>query len=261
MILCTGYGFNPGSALLLTEAESKGTVAALAAVNTTLSAASSAISALFTQYYLMKRQTGECSLNLSAAMNGCLAGLVAVTASCGTIENWAAVCVGIVAGWIYLAGSHLLITLKIDDAINAIPVHMFNGMWGLIATGLFSSPGRMRYAFGTDEHVGLIYSPGQGSFDGTLLLIQFMALLFVVGWSAGMMLPFFVGLNYLGWFRTDSLEELVGLDNTYHGGVLKKGEIKAIQNTLRKRAARQKKAAAKEDQSDEEEGEDDMPKV
>jgi ammonia channel protein AmtB len=218
IIIRAGYGFNPGSALLLTAAESTGKVAALAAVNTSLAAAAGAIGALFANLYIEERRTGEYSFDLTVSMNGCLAGLVAITAPCGTVENWAAVCVGIVAGWIYLTGSKLLIKLKLDDAVDAIPVHMFNGMWGLIATGLFSSPGRLIDAFGTDEHVGLFYSLGQGSFDGTLLLIQCIALVFVIGWSAGTMLPFFVWINYLGWFRADSLEEQVGLDMSYHGG-------------------------------------------
>jgi Amt family ammonium transporter len=194
----------------------------------------------------MNRQLDEISFDLSSAMNGCLAGLVAVTASCGAIENWAAVCIGIIAGWIYLAGSHMLLKLKIDDAVNAIPVHMLNGMWGLIATGLFASPSRLIDAFGTDEHVGLLYSLGQGSFDGTLLLIQFIAMIVVIGWSVGTMLPFFVWLNYMGWFRSGVLEELVGLDVRYHGTAVNPDEIKAIQQALRKRAARQKSTAEDE---------------
>jgi Amt family ammonium transporter len=216
-LLFVGYGFNPGSALLLTEAESTGKVAALAAVNTSLAGASGAIGALMTNLYIEERKTGELAFDLTAAMNGTLAGLVAITACCGTIETWAAICVGIVAGWIYLMGSKMLLKLRLDDAVDAIPVHMFNGMWGLIATGLFSSPGRLIDAYGTDERLGLFYSFGQGKFDGTLLLIQCMTMLFIIGWSIAMMLPFFIWLNYMGWFRADSLEELVGLDMSYHG--------------------------------------------
>jgi ammonia channel protein AmtB len=255
-----GYGFNPGSALLLTAAESTGKVAALAAVNTSLAAASGAVGALFANLYIEERRTGEYSFDLTVAMNGTLAGLVAVTAPCGTIETWAAICVGLVAGWIYLMGSKLLLKLKLDDAVDAIPVHMFNGMWGLIATGLFSSPGRMVDAFGTDEHVGLFYSLGQGgrSFDGTLLLIQFIALMFVIGWSIGLMLPFFLWLNYMGWFRSDSLEELVGLDMSYHGGTKEANDtagpddVKAYssrKNAMRRRPAEQEDVQGRDEES------------
>jgi ammonia channel protein AmtB len=82
-----GYGFNPGSALLLTEAESTGKVAALAAVNTSLAAASGAIGALVTNLYIKERKKGELSFDLTVAMNGTLAGLVAITALYGTIEH------------------------------------------------------------------------------------------------------------------------------------------------------------------------------
>lgn len=55
-------------------------------------------------------------------MNGCLTGLVAVTAGCATVEPWAAVFIGVCAGWFYLLGSKALIKLRIDDAVDAIPV-------------------------------------------------------------------------------------------------------------------------------------------
>jgi Amt family ammonium transporter len=42
-------------------------------------------------------------------------------------------------------------------------------------------------------------------------------MLFVIGWSIATMLPFFIWLNYMGWFLADSLEELVGLDMSYQG--------------------------------------------
>lgn len=217
-LLSSGYGFNPGSALLLTATSNTGGVAALAAVNTSLSAASGAVSALFTSLYLEERKTGEYSFNITMAMNGALAGLVGITAGCGTVENWAACCTGLVSGWVYIFGSAFLLRIKIDDAVDAIPVHMFCGAWGLIATGLFSSPRHTLEAFGTDAHVGWFYSLGQDSLDAILLMNQLLGLLFILGWSAILMSPFFWWLNYMGWLRADSLEELVGLDQAYHGG-------------------------------------------
>jgi ammonium transporter, Amt family len=63
------FGFNPGSALLL-AIENKGKIAALAAVNTTLSAAAGTISALFTYGFIQHHYIGEFELNLVMAMNG-----------------------------------------------------------------------------------------------------------------------------------------------------------------------------------------------
>lgn len=218
MVLWFGwFGFNAGSALLL-RVENVGTVAAHAAVSTALSGASGGITALFTNLYIEERRTGEPSFSLHMCMNGSLSGLVAITASCGLVEPWAAVVIGCVAGWIYICTSSMLVRLKIDDAVDAIPVHMFNGMWGLFAVGLFASPRLLLKAYDTDKHVGWLYSWGRGSADATLLASQFITILCIVSWTFFTMMPFFIWLNYMGWFRADSLEELVGLDISYHGG-------------------------------------------
>lgn len=90
-------------------------------------------------------------------MNGCLTGLVGITSGAATVEPWAAVVIGICAGWVYLAGSSLLIRFRIDDAVDAIPVHMGGGAWGVVATGLFSSPQRLMNFLGTEQNVGWFY--------------------------------------------------------------------------------------------------------
>ena len=82
---------------------------------------------LFVNLYVLERRTGEYIFDLTKTMNGCLSGLVAVTAGCGTVENWAGVAIGAVAGLLYLGGSTFLIKIKLDDAVDAIPVHLFNG--------------------------------------------------------------------------------------------------------------------------------------
>jgi ammonium transporter, Amt family len=218
MVLWFGwYGFNPGSALLLTV-DHVGRVAATCAVTTSLAAAAGGVCALVTNLYLEERRTGEPSFNLTMCMNGALSGLVAITASCAVVEAWAAVIIGVVAGWLYIYSSALLIRVKIDDAVDAIPVHMVNGAWGLIATGFLASPRLVMEAFGSDHAVGWFYSLGRGSTDASLLANQVCALLFIVGWTFFTMFPFFIWLNYMGWLRSDSLEELVGLDISYHGG-------------------------------------------
>ena len=143
--------------MLLPNAQDTGAVGARAAVNTTLAAACGAATALFTGAF-WNGQKGELAFELPLAMNGALGGLVAITAGCGTFEMWGAVVTGSVGGWVYMLSSMLLVRLRIDDAVDAIPVHLFNGAWGVVATGLFSSEEGMRSAFGSDERVGLIYS-------------------------------------------------------------------------------------------------------
>lgn len=218
MILWFGwFGFNGGSALTLSHTDEIGLNAANAAVSTALSGAAGGVSALFTNLWLEERKTGEPSFSLVMCMNGVLSGLVAVTGSCALIEPWAALVIGIVAGWLYIWGHNVLISWCIDDAVDAIPVHMINGLWGLIAVGLLASPSKLEVAYGTTalDHSGWFYNFK----DARLLGAQVCAALWITGWTFFTMLPFFVWLNYQGWLRADSLEELVGLDISYHGGM------------------------------------------
>jgi Ammonium Transporter Family len=187
-----------------------------------------------------------------------LSGLVAVTASCAVVEPYMAIVIGVVAGWLYMYGSSLLVRLRIDDAVDAIPVHMINGAWGMLATGLFASPSKLELTYGNSDNPGFFYS-FQNGVNGNLLLCQVCAVLFIFGWAVFTMVPFFLWLNFRyvenvilkseptceanlnadpflptvpfhhclsyfhlcrrGWLRADSLEELVGLDISYHGNI------------------------------------------
>jgi len=122
------YGFNPGSVIYIAS-ENQGDVASLVAVNTTLAACAGAISAMFTSSMIDWRREGIFTYDVTMTMNGCLTGLVAVTSGCATVDTWAAVVIGIIAGWVYIGASKLLIKFRIDDAVDAIPVHMFGGAW------------------------------------------------------------------------------------------------------------------------------------
>lgn len=93
-----------------------------------------------------------------------------------------------------------------------------NGTWGLLATGLLASPRLLLLTYKRDDNPGLFYSFGQGQPNGTLLGCQVVSILFIAGWTFVTMLPFFMYLNYRGWLRSDSYEEIVGLDVSYHGG-------------------------------------------
>jgi Amt family ammonium transporter len=214
------YGFNSGSALV-TNSPDQAKLTAISAVNTTVAGGMGGMIALFVNFYLLERRTGEPIFDLKMAMNGSLAGLVAITAGAGLVEAWAAVVIGGVAGLNYLVGTNLLVRLRLDDAVDAIPVHMFNGIWGVLAVGLFASSEYMALSFGHEiDHVGFFYTLGNGKADARLLAANFVGILWVVGWVFGTMMPFFVWLDWRGWFRSDPLEEIVGLDTSYHGGLI-----------------------------------------
>ena len=254
------YGFNAGSALSVTSIKDS-RVASLAAVCTSLGGATGCIVALGLSALISERRTGEYIFDITYAMNGCLTGLVSITASCGVIEPWAAVVIGAVGGAIYLVVSEMLvrfvfylcfcrITLelftergnisfrfvsikrfKIDDAVDAIPVHLAGGSWSVLAVGLFASPKRLEAAFGLTKHAGWFYSWGRGSADATLLAANIMEILFIIGWVSVTMVPFFLMLNYFGWFRSDPLDELVGLDVRYHEAASFRKEKKIVVST------------------------------
>lgn len=88
--------------------------------------------------WYLERYTGEPYFDLKYAMNGSLAGLVAITGGCGVMEPWAAIITGLVAGLLYLVGSRFLVKIRLDDAVDAIPVHMFNGTV-LVSLSLFGT--------------------------------------------------------------------------------------------------------------------------
>lgn len=124
--------------------------------------------------------------------------------------------IGIISGWVYLVSSWALIWLKINDAVDAILIHLWNGLWGVLAVGLFASPDAVHAALGdgsTQYHAGWFYTPN----DATLLWAQIVGSLYILSWTLVTMLPFFWGLNYMGWFRVNEFEEIVGLDAFYHG--------------------------------------------
>jgi ammonium transporter, Amt family len=182
-----------------------------------MAAASGCISCMFVDAILDSVHTGETSYDLTCAMNGALSGLVAVTSGCATMTPWSAIIVGAVAGLVYLGGSKLLIKLRIDDAVDAVPVHFFNGLWGVIAAGLFSKRDLLDNAGYSGSHAGWFFEWGNGG-NASVLVTQLAGAAWIIGWVTSLMFPFFLVLNAAGMFRVDSIEEEVGLDISHHRG-------------------------------------------
>lgn len=231
--------------MVLSNASDIGSVAALTATTTTLAAASGGITAMLTNM-LMSQQNGDFAYDLPKTMNGALCGLVAVTASCGVIEPWAAIFIGCLAGLIYLSSSHLLRIWRIDDAVDGIPVHFFGGLWGVFAVGLFASPNRLNDAYGFEKHVGFFYSLGRAEPDASLLSTQIFEIFFILGWTSALMIPFFLILNRLGWLRPGEIEEIAGLDACYQHAVQEDQEQlkRSIKEELRRHGRERKHSDA-----------------
>ncbi|PJZ28499.1 ammonium transporter [Leptospira kmetyi] len=129
LILWLGWiGFNGGSTLAFTAAVPK------IIVNTMFAAVSGMASSLI--YGWIRLQYAEATLPL----NGALAGLVAITASCHAVSSIDSVIIGFIAGILMFETRSLLDRIKIDDAVGAIPVHLAAGVWGTLAVGIFGNP-------------------------------------------------------------------------------------------------------------------------
>ena len=137
-------------------------------------------------------------LEVPQLCNGILAGLVAITAPCNNVTDWASFVIGMLASISYLIGVLILDKLDIDDAIGAFPVHGCCGIWGIIATGLF------------DKDHGWFY-------DGsTFMAWQIYGILAIIGWVGLMTAIIVKGLDMVNLLRVDEETELKGLDRKYH---------------------------------------------
>ena len=122
------FGFNAGSTLAGTDLR-----IGVVATNTMLASASGAIAAMF---YLWARYGKP---DPSMAMNGLLAGLVAITAPCAFVTSVSAFIIGAVAGVIVCVSVFFVErTLRVDDPVGAVSVHGTCGAWGVVSLGLFA---------------------------------------------------------------------------------------------------------------------------
>ena len=121
------FGFNGGSQLALGGAADAVAISHIL-VNTNLAGAAGFLVALVIERPLLGR------VDLMAGLNGALAGLVSITAGPDFASHYWAVIIGAVGGGICVAGLRLLELLKVDDVVGAIPVHLFAGIWGTLAT-------------------------------------------------------------------------------------------------------------------------------
>ena len=126
------FGFNGGSELMVSNIDEANAVAAVF-VNTNMAAAGGLVFALITARLIFGKA------DLTMALNGALAGLVAITAEPLTPTPLAATLIGGVGGVIVVFSIIALDKLRIDDPVGAISVHGVVGMWGLLAVPITNS--------------------------------------------------------------------------------------------------------------------------
>jgi len=183
------FGFNPGSTTVA------GGMAGYIAVTTNLAAAAGAITALITSWIVLKKP------DISMALNGTLAGLVAITAPCDGVSPIAALIIGGIGG-ILVVFSVLFFdyVVKVDDPVGAVSVHAINGLWGTISYGLFAMNGGLFYGGGFKQ-----------------LGVQLLGAGVAFAWAFGLGLVLFFILSKTVGLRTSAEEERKGLDLGEHG--------------------------------------------
>jgi Amt family ammonium transporter len=206
LILWLGwFGFNPGS----TMAAMNGSAIAHILVNTNLAAATGAIAAMLTAWAWFKKP------DLSMILNGCLAGLVAITAPCAFVTLGSGAIIGAISGVLVVFAVVFFDKMKLDDPVGALAVHLANGVWGTLALGLFYH-GKAQYGDGAIANTVAALDTGltRGAqtvqqLKGIVLVGVFTLIISLVVW--------YIVKAVFGGIRVTPEEETEGLDIGEHG--------------------------------------------
>jgi len=200
LILWLGwFGFNPGSTM-----DANGKLIAHIALTTNMAASTGGIAAIIVAWLYLGKP------DLSMIVNGILAGLVGVTASCAFVDIPSAAIIGAVAGGIVVFAVGFFDSIKIDDPVGATSVHLVCGAWGTLALGLFSKAGEFGAA--PAPKAGLFFGGGAEQ-----LWYQFVGFIAVGGFT--------VVFSFIAWYvislitcgiRVSEEEEIKGLDISEH---------------------------------------------
>ncbi len=174
------FGFNGGSVL----SADPGAVSYVF-VTTSLAAAAGILASMVTSWLVQKKP------DLSMVLNGCLAGLVGITAGADVVSLSSAVLIGAIAGVLVVFSVLFFDKLHLDDPVGALSVHLVCGVWGTLAVGLFAE------GFGFWSQLAGVAAAG--------------AVCFVSGFAIFYLLKVTIGI------RVGEDEELRGLDIGEHG--------------------------------------------
>ena len=126
------FGFNVGSQLALGSAADASAMS-IVVVNTNIAACGGVVAAIILSQLLYKK------IDLSIALNGAIAGLVAITAGPDLSNHFLSMIVGAIGGILCTIAIPMLDKMKIDDVVGAISAHLVAGIWGTLAVGIFGS--------------------------------------------------------------------------------------------------------------------------
>jgi Amt family ammonium transporter len=191
------FGFNPGSTMAAAAAD-----IGRIAVTTNTAAAAAAVSATFTAWVLLGKP------DLSMILNGCLAGLVAITAPCAFVSVGSSAIIGLIAGVLVVFAVLFFDKVKLDDPVGALSVHLVCGVFGTICVGLFADGSIMPNTTGD----GLLFGGGT-----TLLMAQLLGVAAAGVYTMAISLAFWGAIKAIMGLRVTPEEEIEGLDIGEHG--------------------------------------------
>lgn len=178
------FGFNGGNLLRFEDK------VGLILLNTNIAASAGVVGAVITTFLIARNQSF-----MEAIFNGALGGLVAITAGSDILAPDQAILVGLITGSVVVLGSLLLLKLKIDDAVNAIPIHAFGGVCGALLCCMFASPEYLSYSSRIQQ-----------------ILVQLLGITINFLWSFGIGFIMFYIINKTIGLRVSPEEEEKGLN-------------------------------------------------
>lgn len=191
------FGFNPGSTM---AADPKAIAHVLMTTNTAAIAATLSSTAI--AWIILGKP------DLGMTLNGCLAGLVAITAPCAFVGVGSSLVIGAIAGILVVLCVIGFDRIKIDDPVGALSVHLVNGVFGTLAVGLFAQDGITGAATGN----GLFFGGGL-----KLLGTQFTGALATAVFVFGISTLAWLAIKAIMGIRVSLQEEIDGLDIGEHG--------------------------------------------
>ena len=202
------FGFNPGSSLAAMDGR-----IGMIATNTMLAGMSATLSSVMYMWLFGPTKKPD----MAMMCNGLLAGLVAITAPCAFVSPMGAFIIGLVAGVLVCVSVFFFDKIRVDDPVGAISVHGANGLWGVLAVGLFADGtyGTGYNAVWNSPVKGLFYGGGFGQ-----LSAQAIEAAVCIGWNVliGGLIFIIVG-KIVGGNRVPAKVEIAGLDMPEMGGL------------------------------------------
>jgi Amt family ammonium transporter len=139
-------------------------------------------------------------------LNGCLAGLVAITAPCAFVSVNSAIWIGAIAGVLVVLAVLFFDKVKLDDPVGALSVHLVNGVWGTLALGLFG-----------DKAIAKAVAAVDIADKGAQTIAQLKGIAAVGGFTLVASLIVWYVLKLTLGIRVSPEEEAEGLDIGEHG--------------------------------------------